>query len=375
MKKYKILTIFVAAITLFGCNEHPVKSIEFTETSLILSAGDKYQIEAKMLPLEAQIYNSISWSSSDRSVAVVDGRGVVTAIYSGTCTITASVGKVKARCEVTVREIDFQMNFTKAVAYFYGDAYNAALNTCLLGFYSDGYNIDPMGNVTGAGYFFNAELNYSLSDTLPPNGTYFAKEQPENFSFLTGNIVEENGNNYVTGTYFGLSSLGGTGVILLKDGNFKVQNNVFSGNFIGEKNENVKINYSGDILLIDKTLSPLDTINFDLQNATQTVQNLGDIYGCGLAVFCVNFSNSTQNLRVEFLAPLSAAQLPTGEYQLNNSQSVFSLAPSDLANSRGTIFVENSLPKAILHGSAKVEQGKISVYFVTEDWQIITGSK
>ena len=45
--------------------------------------------------------DSMTWSSSDESVATVDD-GVVTAIASGSCTITASIGNLTASCNVNV---------------------------------------------------------------------------------------------------------------------------------------------------------------------------------------------------------------------------------------------------------------------------------
>ena len=45
--------------------------------------------------------DSLTWSSSDESVATVDD-GVVTAIASGSCTITASIGNLTASCNVNV---------------------------------------------------------------------------------------------------------------------------------------------------------------------------------------------------------------------------------------------------------------------------------
>ena len=56
------------------------------------------------LTAEASGGQTITWSSSDENVATVDANGVVTAIASGDATITATAsnGKLKATCLVTV---------------------------------------------------------------------------------------------------------------------------------------------------------------------------------------------------------------------------------------------------------------------------------
>lgn len=53
--------------------------------------------------------NKITWSSSDKSVATVSGKGKVTAKGPGTAIITASVGGAKMTCEVQV----LQMSLTE----------------------------------------------------------------------------------------------------------------------------------------------------------------------------------------------------------------------------------------------------------------------
>ena len=46
---------------------------------------------------------TVKWSSSDRAVAKVSSKGVVTAKKVGKVTITAKVGKKKLECAVTVK--------------------------------------------------------------------------------------------------------------------------------------------------------------------------------------------------------------------------------------------------------------------------------
>ncbi len=70
----------------------------------LTSAGETVQLTATVLPENASD-NSVTWSSSDESVATVSSEGVVTAVANGTATITATTSdgtNLSASCEVTV---------------------------------------------------------------------------------------------------------------------------------------------------------------------------------------------------------------------------------------------------------------------------------
>ena len=80
--------------------EVPVKDITVEPTSLEMVEGDEATITATVTPADAT-NPTVSWSSSDESVATVDG-GKVTAVKEGTATITAKAGDKSATCAVTV---------------------------------------------------------------------------------------------------------------------------------------------------------------------------------------------------------------------------------------------------------------------------------
>lgn len=81
-----------------------VNSITLNETEAELCVGDKLQLSAMVLPTNATM-PSVTWASSDESVAHVDERGQVTAVKSGYALITATAtdgsGKT-ASCNVKV---------------------------------------------------------------------------------------------------------------------------------------------------------------------------------------------------------------------------------------------------------------------------------
>lgn len=66
-------------------------------------AGETLQLTAAVLPVSvADVDKSVTWTSSDESVAIVDDNGLVTGIRAGTATITASAGSYSDSCTVTV---------------------------------------------------------------------------------------------------------------------------------------------------------------------------------------------------------------------------------------------------------------------------------
>lgn len=74
-----------------------VTALTISPTTLSLSNNTPQTITATVVPSGS----TVSWSSSDTSVATVVG-GVVTGVSNGSCTITASAGDLSATCAVTV---------------------------------------------------------------------------------------------------------------------------------------------------------------------------------------------------------------------------------------------------------------------------------
>lgn len=78
----------------------PTTSISLSSTSLSLAVGDTSTLTATVKP--ASTTDTLSWESSDTSVATVSSSGKVTAVAAGTSTITATSGSVSGTCAVTV---------------------------------------------------------------------------------------------------------------------------------------------------------------------------------------------------------------------------------------------------------------------------------
>lgn len=106
---------------------YPVTGISVSPTTAELIVGNTVDINETVKPLgtgaegakigDASI-KAVRWSSTDETVAVVDGNGVVTAVDSGTCEIIATTrdGGFEARATVTVRPDKTRLNY--AIALF-----------------------------------------------------------------------------------------------------------------------------------------------------------------------------------------------------------------------------------------------------------------
>ena len=83
-----------------------VTEIALSETTASLWVGDTKTIKATASPTTASNTN-VTWSSSDKNVATVSSKGVITAKGEGTCTITCTAADgfgAKSICEVTVKQ-------------------------------------------------------------------------------------------------------------------------------------------------------------------------------------------------------------------------------------------------------------------------------
>ena len=77
------------------------ESVTLNKTSMTLNIGASETLVATVLP-ENTTDKTVTWSSSNTSVATVDNTGKVIAVAAGSATITATCGSVSATCEVTV---------------------------------------------------------------------------------------------------------------------------------------------------------------------------------------------------------------------------------------------------------------------------------
>ena len=97
------------------------ESIALDRTELVLTIGATDKLTATVLP-EDVTDKTVTWASSDESIATVDEDGNVTAIAEGEAVITATCGEVSASCNVTVKGI------VTGIVYVENDDINITVN-------------------------------------------------------------------------------------------------------------------------------------------------------------------------------------------------------------------------------------------------------
>lgn len=122
-------------ITVNQAGRIAVTSVELNQTNLTLKPEETATLVATVNPDNATD-KTVTWTSSDASIATVDETGKVTAIKDGTATITARAGEKSATCTVTVKTpvyvgnaVDLGITITRSD----GTTYNLQWADCNLG--------------------------------------------------------------------------------------------------------------------------------------------------------------------------------------------------------------------------------------------------
>lgn len=207
-----------------------VESVSIDAT-LDLSVGETKMLVPTIAP-ENATNKSVTWSSNNQSVATVDQNGLVSALATGTATITVTTqdGGKSATCNVTVSDIDYSVVYTSNVTFSTeggtsaslakvkfsedGPEYNAikagaakAKGKCVvtipegtqtLHFHAMGWNGETVKiSVNGSAYDLISDTGvsgnspFTLSST---NGSYFTLN-PNGATSITFSVTE--GNRFV----------------------------------------------------------------------------------------------------------------------------------------------------------------------------------
>ena len=104
MKRFFFI-VFSIAFILFGCKKEPkeveVTAVTISQPTAEMIIGETAQLQVSIVPTNATD-KTVTWTSSNQSVATVSESGLVTAISEGVASIAAMAGGISAFCHITV---------------------------------------------------------------------------------------------------------------------------------------------------------------------------------------------------------------------------------------------------------------------------------
>ena len=100
----KFLSCLLAAILFVSCDKQiEVSAVILSQNTAEMLVGESIQLNASIQPSDASVL-SVTWASTNQSVATVSETGLVTAIADGTTSITASAGGKSSTCSIIVKK-------------------------------------------------------------------------------------------------------------------------------------------------------------------------------------------------------------------------------------------------------------------------------
>lgn len=108
-EKYTINCVYT--VTNNGTPIQSMNGLSLTPSPISLEINKTTQLMATKLPLNCVNSDSITYTSLDTSVATVDTNGKVTAIKSGSTTITAKCGSYSAQSNISVLSANFGVRY------------------------------------------------------------------------------------------------------------------------------------------------------------------------------------------------------------------------------------------------------------------------
>lgn len=326
-----ILYILLTIATLASCDdETKVKSVKLFPSEMAMKIGEKRQIEMIISPLSASKYNPTAWESSNPNIAKVDNRGNVTAIYSGECIITGKAMHESSTCKIRVEIPKYELSYNRGLVFDQGISKDNGLRNMILRLHDSTLEIDDNGNATGNGSFINLQLLAPDKKELT-EGEYSTENKEIAFSLVAGEIIEENGNQYATGSYLGIYSEYGLSAIFIKEGKIEIkkgEKHTINCQLIGNNNEIITIEFSGDVKYIDN--ENRKEVEFFYNNV---ITNAIEVEGENILSHQRVTLQTKDNIEISMILRLpksSAHRIPDGKYYINEE-----IKPYTIVNKNG----------------------------------------
>ena len=152
----------------------PPKSVKFNKNTITLGVGESYTL---ITTIENGDISQVAFTTSDRKVATVDNNGKITAVGTGTATITANTyNGLKTQCKVTVKKLANSIKLDKtSITLGIGEQYDFSsyVPSGTAAYYRSYYSDDPnIAFVQKAGGLMTAKKAGTTTVRCKmPNGT------------------------------------------------------------------------------------------------------------------------------------------------------------------------------------------------------------
>lgn len=164
-----VVVLVLAIVLYFALRKIPVSGVMFSNDAITINEGETATILYTVLPEDASD-RTLTWVSSDESVAKVNDWGVVTAVAKGECKISAtSVNGISRECKITVEKPgpNFRAIFDK---YCKSTWAKIGFDGSYLSIDTNPYDIDDIGIAYPEAYTAIEEINSYLG--LPDSLVY-----------------------------------------------------------------------------------------------------------------------------------------------------------------------------------------------------------
>ena len=177
-------------------------AITLNDLSTTLYVGETQDLIVIFTPSNGT--GTVTWTSSNNSIATVNSEGVVTAVSAGNCYITATCNSLTARCNVSVlstasQSSNLEVDFTVATSWPSGSKYCIQYNTKIKNISSNPVNGWSFELELPAGssymYGWNATAAAVAGTTYRMTGTHTIQPGQTNTEF--GFTLEVPNRNYM----------------------------------------------------------------------------------------------------------------------------------------------------------------------------------